>query len=84
MGNRYSAEAPVTSGVIQGSVLGPTLYNIFLNALLQQINLPALAYADDLKIIVDTATHSNDVIQSELNDIASWADGSGTPLSVLQ
>jgi hypothetical protein len=82
VGNCYSAVAPVTSGVIQGSVLGPTLYNIFLNSLLQQINLPAQAYADDLKVIVDTAAHSSDIIQSEINKIAAWADDNGTPLSV--
>jgi hypothetical protein len=82
VGNCYSAEAPVTSGVIQGSVLGPTLYNIFLNALLQEINLPAQAYADDLKIIVDTVANSNEVVQNEINKIAAWADDNGTPLSV--
>jgi ribonuclease P/MRP protein subunit RPP40 len=82
VGNCYSAEAPVTSGVIQGSVLGPTLYNIFLNALLQQINLPAQAYADDLKIIVDTVANSNEVVQNEINKITAWADDNGTPLSV--
>jgi ribonuclease P/MRP protein subunit RPP40 len=84
VGNCYSAEAPVTSGMIQGSVLGPILYNILLNALLQQVNLPAQAYADDLKIIVDTVANSNEVVQSEINKIAAWADDNGTPLSNVQ
>ena len=40
------------------------------------------AYADDLKIIVDTVANSNEVVQNEINKIAAWADDNGTPLSV--
>jgi hypothetical protein len=33
-------------------------------------------------MLMTSAMHNNDVIQSELNNIASWADDNGTPLSV--
>lgn len=66
----------VTSGVPQGSHLGPILFNLFLNDLPLVIqNSSILMYADDVKLF--RAVKSSDepcFLQCDLNRLVSWCD----------
>ena len=82
IGDSHSRVNDVTSGVIQGSSLGPDLYTIFIDSLLRRIQLPAVAFADDLKFIADVIHHTAASVQEDVNIVADRANEHHTPLSV--
>ena len=68
LGSSTSKWAPVTSGVPQGSVLGPTLFIIYINDLVDNLKSICKIYADDTKLF-----GYGDSLQTDLDKISNWA-----------
>ena len=49
VGDSLSSSVDVTSGIVQGSTLGPDLFTIFADSLLRSVSLPVDGFVDDIK-----------------------------------
>ena len=68
-----SGWVPVESGVPQGSVLGPLLFNLFVLDLPSFVQSPLPQYADDT--LLYRQIHSEEdinIIQNDLTNIVDW------------
>ena len=76
VGSSFSSYRPVRSGVPQGSVLGPVLFNIFINDVTDSFDpdIKAKLFADDIKLYTQITTPSSVCnFQTHLDHICSWS-----------
>ena len=69
-----STSSCVLSGIPQGSVLGPILFVVYINDLLEDIESHGLLFADDAKIFEHILSREDSVaLQAEINSVESWS-----------
>ena len=67
-----SSSHRVSSGVVQGSVVGPVLFTAYLFDLVELIKLVIKLFADDCKIYANPLT-SAELLQADLQNIERWS-----------
>ena len=65
----------VTSGIPQGSVLGPLLFVMFINDLPKTVQCGIKLFADDTKVYVRSDILGNpDCLQNDITRLQDWSD----------
>ena len=71
----HSKEGQVTSGIPQGSVLGPLLFVIYINDLPSAVKSCARIFADDTKLLSRADSESDtEALQRDLDELQEWSD----------
>jgi hypothetical protein len=81
-GRQLSKEVEVTSGVLQGSVLGPLLFLVYVNDIWRNIDSSIRLFADDC-IIYRKIINKNDIekLQKDLDTLGEWAVEKGMKIN---
>ena len=76
VGCHISQSVSLTSGIVQGSCLGPLLFLIYINDLVAvfDVNVTPKLYADDLKLYASLSCSTSIVgFQKNLDRLTEWA-----------
>ena len=74
MNGASSEWSRVYSGVPQGSVLGPLLFNIYVNDIPSVVNNETLMFADDTKIFRKIQSQSGFLqFQQDISNLLAWS-----------
>ena len=81
-----SSKKPVSSGVPQGSILGPILFLLYVNDLPDAVqNARVASFADDTKIFHRVDSTSDAVLlQNDLSNLEKWSSTSGLVFNQLK
>ena len=77
IGQNISSSRKLSSGVVQGSCLGPLMFLMFINDLptIFDSTITPKMYADDLKMYASVESNSDiDHLQQNINRLVDWAD----------
>ena len=78
-------ESPVTSGVPQGSILGPLLFIIYINYLANldlSLGSSIILYADDVLLYrIISSSDDNAFMQQDVDSVSSWIHSSGLAIN---
>ena len=72
VGNKYSTNTNVLSGIPQGSILGPVLFTIFINDLTDGLSGSCQIFADDTKLYGTSNMYAN--LQNDIIILQTWFD----------
>ena len=71
----HSSPINVTSGVPQGSVLGPTLFLLYINDINNNVNSTVRLFADDSLLYRPIWSQTDhEILQKDLEMLTSWAN----------
>ena len=70
---KQSENLSVTSGVPQGSILGPFLFILYVNYISDGCSSTVSSFADDVKIFRKIKSTSDSVLQNDLKSLEIWA-----------
>ena len=78
----FSEWAPITSGVPQGSVLGPLLFNIFIADISQNMATNCILFADDTLLYQPIKSPEDELLlQSDSTALQQWSELHGMQLN---
>ena len=83
--NAYSIPVPVTSGVPQGSVLGPLLFLIYVNYTIANVNCYYKIFADDTKLYFafkrENLSSSVNALQANIDSLVNSGEAWGLKMN---
>lgn len=78
---RRSGQMRAVSGVPQGSVLGPLLFLVYIDNLVENLKCPYYMFADDVKVVGEPGQQD---IQEDLDTIVRWTQEWDLPLNLTK